>query len=175
VAPSGNRVTRRVVVLGVGNILQSDEGVGPHAVDELNRRFELPPGTTALDGGTSAMELLDDMARADLLLILDAVSSGRPPGSVVKLVGEEVPMFFTSKLSPHQVGIADVLAALFLNEESPGETIIIGVEPASLKLGMELSPLVAAAVPSVIDQVIGELRRVGVELGLRPAAAAAQA
>jgi hydrogenase maturation protease len=170
----GDTAPTRVVVLGVGNILQTDEGAGPHAVDELNRRFELPPGTTAIDGGTSAMELLDDMAGADLLLIVDAVSSGRPPGSVVRLIGEEVPMFFTTKLSPHQVGIADVLATLALTEDSPKETMIIGIEPASLMLGMELSPAVEAAMPRVIDQVIGELRRVGVEVRLRTAAAAAQ-
>lgn len=91
-------VVRRVVVLGVGNILRTDEGIGPHAVDGLNQRFAFPPGTTAIDGGTSAMELLDHMACADLLLILDAVASGRPPGSVVKLAGDEVPMFFATKL-----------------------------------------------------------------------------
>jgi hydrogenase maturation protease len=165
----------RVVVLGVGNTLQSDEGVGPHAVDEMNQRFEFSPGVTAIDGGTSAMELLDDMASADLLLILDAVASGRAPGSVVKLTGEEVPMFFTNKLSPHQVGIADVLATLALTGESPRETIIIGVEPASLILGMELSPAVAAAVPRVIDMAVGELRRVGSEAKPRTAVTAAPA
>jgi len=172
---SGGAVAARVVVLGVGNVLQTDEGVGPHCVYELNRRFELDPAVMVIDGGTSAMELLEDMAKADLLLILDAVSSGRPAGSVIKLSGDEVPRFFTSKLSPHQVGIADVMAALALTDESPGETIIIGVEPASLKLGMELSAEVAAAVPRVIDQVIVELRRVGIVIKPASAAAAAQA
>lgn len=172
---TGAAVATRVVVLGVGNLLQTDEGVGPHAVYELNRRFELEPAVTVIDGGTSAMELLEDMAKADLLLILDAVSSGRPAGSVVKLSGDEVPRFFTTKLSPHQVGIADVLATLALTDESPTETIIIGVEPASLKLGMELSAAVAAAVPRVIDQVIGELRRAGIAIKPASAAAAAQA
>lgn len=171
--PTGGAVATRVVVLGIGNVLQTDEGVGPRCVREFERRFELEPAVMLIDGGTSAMELLDDMAKADLLLILDAVSSGRPAGSVVKLSGDEVPRFFTTKLSPHQVGIADVLAALALTDESPGETIIIGVEPASLKLGMELSPTVAAAVPRVIDEVIVELRRVGI--AIEPATATAQA
>ncbi len=173
-ALSGNpNAAARVLVLGVGNILRTDEGFGPHAANELNRRFELAPGTTAIDGGTSAMELLEDMAGVDLLLILDAVASGRPPGSIVRLAGEEVPRFFTSKMSPHQVGIADVLASLALTGESPGETVIIGVEPASLELGMELSPAVAAAVPRVIDMAVGEMRRVGAEAKPRAAMAAA--
>lgn len=171
-ALAADGVLGKVVVLGVGNILQTDEGVGPHAVGELNRQFALPPGTTAIDGGTSAMELLDDMAGADLLVILDAVAGGRPPGSVSRLSGEEVPVFFTTMLSPHQVGIADVLATLALTGESPRKTIVIGVEPASLALGMELSPKVAAAVPCVIDLVIAELHRVGEKVRPRTAAAA---
>jgi len=172
---NGKAGASRVVVLGIGNVLQTDEGVGPQSVYEFKRRYDLEPAVTLIDGGTSSMELLDDMAKADLLLILDAVSSGRPAGSVVRLSGDEVPQYFTSKLSPHQVGIADVLAALALTDESPGETIIIGVEPASLKLGMELSPEVAAVVPRVIDMVIGELRRVGIAIKPLPAATAVQA
>ena len=173
-ALTGDTAAARVLVLGVGNILLTDEGVGPYAVGELNRRFEFPPGTTAIDGGTSAMELLEDMAGVDLLLIIDAVSSGRSPGTVVRLAGEEVPVFFAAKLSPHQVGIADVLATMSLTGESPAETVIVGVEPASLKMGMELSPAAAAAVPQVIELVVGELRRVGVEARPRSAATAAQ-
>ena len=109
----------RIVVLGVGNLLLTDEGVGPHAIDALNARYAVPSQATLIDGGTSAMELLDDMADADLLVIVDAVKSGAAPGSVVKLTGDEVPKFFTTKLSPHQVGIADVLATLALSGESP--------------------------------------------------------
>jgi hydrogenase maturation protease len=92
---------------------------------------------------------------------------------VIKLTGEDVPRFFTTKLSPHQVGISDVLATLSLTGESPQETIIIGVEPESLRMGMRLSPCVAAAVPQVIDELFGELRRHGVEPKPRVVAAAA--
>lgn len=159
----------RIVVLGVGNVLFTDEGVGPHAIDALNERYAVPEEASFVDGGTSAMELLDDMSRADLLLILDAVRSGKAPGSVVKLAGEEVPKFFTQKLSPHQVGIADVLATLAMADESPKETVVIGVEPADLGMGMELSPAVAAAVPQVLDHVTGELSRYGVAMRMRAA------
>jgi hydrogenase maturation protease len=117
-----------------------------------------------IDGGTSAMELLEDMAGSDLLIIMDAVRNGAAPGNVVRIAGDDVPAFFTRKLSPHQIGIADVLATLVMTGESPKETVILGVEPAVLEMGMELSAPVAAAVPALIDHVRGELRRCGVAL-----------
>lgn len=163
----------RIVVLGVGNVLYSDEGVGVRAVEELARRYELPAEVELIDGGTSGMELLDVLAGADRLVIVDAVTSGAPPGSVVRLEGDAVPRFFTTKLSPHQVGLCDVLAALSLMEASPGETVIIGVEPASLNMAMELSPTVEAILPGLLDVVGGELRRFGVTPRERAAVATA--
>lgn len=157
----------RIVVVGVGNVLMSDEGVGPHAVAALARDYDPPAGVEFVDGGTSAMELLDDMAGADLLLIMDAVRSGAAPGEMVRIAGDEVPRFFTRKLSPHQVGIGDVLASLEFTGESPKETVILGVEPEALEMGMELSETVAAAVPALVTQVLGELDRHGVELRAR--------
>jgi hydrogenase maturation protease len=151
----------RAVVLGVGNLLMADEGVGPHAIAALARDYEIAPEAALIDGGCSAMELLDDMAGADLLLIIDAVASGSAPGSVVKLEGGDVPRFFTTKLSPHQVGLCDVLATLAIMDEAPKETIIIGVEPAKLRLDMELSPEVSAALPRVLHEVVHELDRRG--------------
>lgn len=163
----------RIVVLGVGNVLYTDEGVGVHAVDEIARRYELPPEVELIDGGTSGMELLDALAGADRLVIVDAVASGAPPGSIVKLEGDAIPRFFTTKLSPHQVGLCDVLAALSLMEASPGETVIVGVEPASLDMAMGLSATVAAVLPAVLDMVMAELDRFG--LAPRPRAAEAVA
>jgi hydrogenase maturation protease len=154
----------RVVVLGVGNVLMSDEGVGPHAVAALARAYETPPGVEFVDGGTSAMELVEDMAGADLLVIMDAVRSGAAAGELVRIAGDEVPRFFTRKLSPHQIGIGDVLASLELMGESPRETVLLGVEPESMDIGMELSAPVAAAVPALVTQVLGELDRHGIAL-----------
>lgn len=160
---------KRAVVLGVGNLLMADEGVGPHAITALEKRYETPSQATFIDGGTSAMELLDDMASADLLLIVDAVASGKVPGTVVRLAGDDVPRFFTTKLSPHQVGIADVLATLAITDESPKETIIIGVEPARLAMGMELSAVVEAAMPRVLGHVVDELGLRGISMVARTA------
>ncbi len=154
----------RAVVLGIGNILLSDEGVGVRAVEALRQRFELPADVEVIDGGTSAMELLDDLSRAKLLIVVDAVKSGRPPASIVHLSGDEVPVFFRSKLSPHQIGLSDVLASLELLGEAPQETIIVGVQPVTLSLGMELSGEVKAILPEVLELVVADLRSHGIDV-----------
>ena len=160
----------RIVVLGIGNILMSDEGVGVRTVEELARRYDLPPEVEVIDGGCSGMEMLDDLARADHVVIVDAVQAGVPPASLVTLHGDDVPAFFTAKLSPHQVGLCDVLAALKLTDESPGSLTLIGVQPMSLDLAMELSPQVAAILPNIVARVVDELVARGVTPRLRKAA-----
>jgi hydrogenase maturation protease len=160
----------RIVVLGIGNLLLSDEGVGVRTVEELARRYHLPPEVEVIDGGCSGMEMLDDLARADHVIIVDAVEAGMPPASVVTLRDDEVPAFFTAKLSPHQVGLCDVLAALKLTGESPGSLTLIGVQPLSLDLSLDLSPQVAGVLPKVIAGVVEELAARGAHPVLRKAA-----
>ncbi len=159
-----------IVVVGIGNILMSDEGVGVRTVEELARRYDLPPEVEVIDGGCSGMEMLDDLARADHVVIVDAVQAGMPPASIITLRGDEVPAFFTAKLSPHQVGLCDVLAALKLTGESPESLTLIGVQPLSLDLSLDLSPQVAALVPNVVARVVDELVARGVQPALKKAA-----
>lgn len=147
------------LVLGLGNILLSDEGVGVRAVEALVEQVQLPPDVEVLDGGTSGMDLLDQIAGRARLIVVDAVRSGRPPASVVYLSSDEVPAFFTSKLSPHQLGLSDVLAVLRLMDAAPGRITVIGVEPVCLDLSLSLSPPVAAALPEVVRLIQTELRQ----------------
>jgi hydrogenase maturation protease len=157
----------RSIVLGVGNILLSDEGVGVRAVELLRAAWEVPAGVSLIDGGTSAMELLDDLEGVDLLIVLDAVRAGRVPGSLIRLAGDEVPVFFRAKLSPHQIGLADVLASLDLLGTPPRETVIFGVEPLSLETGLDLSMPVAACLPEMAHKVVDELGARGFKLRAR--------
>jgi len=157
----------RIVVLGVGNILLSDEGIGVRTVEKLMRDYVLPPEVEVIDGGTSAMEMLEDLGHADHLIIVDAVRSGKPPASIVRIAGADVPVFFRTKLSPHQVGLSDVLATLLLMGEQPGSTTVIGIEPQSLELGMALTPAVAEQLPQVVQMVKGELNGLGFALAER--------
>ncbi len=149
----------RVVVLGVGNTLMADEGVGVRCVDELEREGKLPAWARPVDGGTSTHELLEDLEDLDLLIILDAVASGSPAGTVLRLEGAEIPSAFSNKLSPHQHGINDLLATLTLLGRSPKRVVLIGVEPHQLSLSLDLSPLVASRVPEMKDRVLQELER----------------
>jgi hydrogenase maturation protease len=152
----------RIVVLGVGNILLSDEGIGVRAIEKLQLDYDLPPEVVVIDGGTTGMEMLEDLSNADHIIIIDAVRSGKAPASIVKLVNEQVPVFFKTKLSPHQIGLSDVLATLEFIGEQPGGVTVIGVEPVSLETSMALSPQVEARLPEVMDLVVAELRQLGV-------------
>lgn len=159
----------RIVVLGVGNILLTDEGVGVYAVEKLQQDYALPPEVTVIDGGTCGMEMLEDLAGADHLLIVDAVRSGQAPATLIRIANEDVPVFFKTKLSPHQIGLSDVLATLVLTNEAPGATTVIGVEPVSLETRLGLSPQVAAQLPRVVEILANELQALGLAIEKRGA------
>jgi hydrogenase maturation protease len=152
----------RVVILGIGNTILSDEGVGVHAAEAFEAAYDLPDNVEVIDGGTSGMELLGPLSDTDLLVILDAIKANRPPGTVVRLAGREVPVFFRSKLSPHQISICDVLAGLEFSGDLPGDMVLIGVEPLSLELGLELTPVVAARIPEMVRMAADELLARGI-------------
>ncbi len=162
----------RAVVLGVGNILLSDEGIGVHAVRALEERYELPPEVAVIDGGTSAMDCLDQIASVDLLLIADCVRGGREPGALVRIGEGELLAFFRTKISPHQVGLSDVLAALTLHGSAPARTVLIGAEPKSFELGLEPTPELAAKLPAIAEALAAELTAAGLTLVPRAAASA---
>ena len=154
-------MTMRIVVLGVGNILLSDEGIGVHAVNALSAGYDLPDGIEVVDGGTSGMDCLDQIAEADLLLIADAMRSGAEPGTITRLDDSQLHAFFKTKISPHQVGLSDVLAALVLHDLAPKRTVMIGVQPQSFALSMEPTPELAARLPAIVDALVAELTAAG--------------
>lgn len=148
---------KKIVVLGVGNLIMADEGVGVRVVEALQHNYILPPGVVAIDAGTSSMELLADLSHLDFLLVVDAIAADKPPGTLVKLAGDDVPVFFRRNLSPHGIGLSDVLAALEFMDAAPREVVVIGVQPVSLELSTELTPAIAARVPELVAMVVAEL------------------
>ena len=148
---------RRVVVLGVGNLLMTDEGIGVRCVEQLERNGTLGPEVVVIDGGTSTNELMDDLQNLDLLVIVDAAATGRAPGTIVRMEGSTIPSAFSNKLSPHQHGINDLLAALTLLDRAPARLVLFGVEPHTLALGMELSPVVGATIPELCARITKEV------------------
>lgn len=147
----------KTVVLGIGNLIMQDEGVGVRVVEALERDHAMPAGVKLIDGGTSAMELLDELSNLDHLIVVDAINAGKPPGTLVRIEGDEVPTFFRTRLSPHQIGLPDVLASLEFLGAQPKKMVILGVQPQTMELGMELTPVVAAQVPELVNRVLAEI------------------
>ena len=150
-----------VLVLGLGNILLQDEGVGVAVIERLQRRYRVPDEVELLDGGTSGMSLLDDIRNREHLIVVDAVRTGKPAGTEVVLTGEEVPAFLCNKVSPHQLALSDVLAALTLMNESPQQVTVVGMEPLSLETHLGLSDMVASRLQSLTERVIEHIEAAG--------------
>ena len=148
----------RVVVLGVGNLLLSDEGVGVHVANKL-MEMDLPPEVDVVEGGTDGFRLMNVVTGAARLIVVDAVKGGGPPGSIYRFDIEDAPTYPDEyKTSVHQIGILEVVHLSELIGEAP-ETTIIGVEPKSLEMGMELSPEVKAKLSRIIELVLEEVNR----------------
>jgi len=150
-----------VLVLGLGNILLEDEGLGIRALELLEQRYEIPPEVELLDGGTTGMGLLDQISRRQHLLVLDAVQTGEPPGTLVKLEGDQVPVYFGMRISPHQLGLSDVLATLELSGERPAGVTVLGLVPFSLEMCLQLSDLVNSRLDSLVEAAVDELDSLG--------------
>lgn len=145
------------LVLGVGNLLLSDEGVGLRVAERLMASFELPPTVRVLDGGTLGMDLLYHLEGITNLLVIDAVETGKEPGTLIRLENDQVPAFLSIKISPHQIGVPDMLFAAKLKEMYPENVVLLGVQPADLGVGLELSPEVGEQVDVLVEQAIEQL------------------
>jgi hydrogenase maturation protease len=143
---------KKITVLGIGNILNSDEGVGVHAVRAMQAEAQRAPAVELLDGGTLGLDLLVPVEETTHLLILDAVDAGQPPGSVVELTRERIPLFTGVKMSQHQVTFQEVLGLALIRGKLPEYLHLIGVQPVSLEMGIDLSPQVAAGLPGVVER-----------------------
>lgn len=156
--------TPKTLILGVGNLLASDEGVGIHVIQRLHAEYQFPEEVQLLDGGTLGMDLLFYLENVSHLLLVDAVETDHPPGTLIRLENDEVPAYFSLKMSPHQVGVPDMLFAAKLRDLYPQEVVLWGVQPGSLEIGLDLSPPVAAQVETLVGKVIEELTRWGVRV-----------
>ena len=149
------------LILGVGNILLSDEGVGVRVVQELEKRPEIQPHFDVIDGGTCGMELLDAMANREHLIIVDAVLANKQPGEIIVLHDDQVPTFFSRKISPHQLGICDVLSAMKLTDEFPKNLCLIGIQPETLEPQIALSDTIQKQFPAIFEALDRVLNKYG--------------
>lgn len=152
----------KTVVLGVGNILLSDEGFGVRVAEALSQRFRFPDAVEVLDGGTLGIELMRFLDGAQRLILIDAIH-GSEPGSFRIIQGDDVRLYFQEKVSLHEMGIQEVLASLVVMEKPIAEIVVIGVVPQSLEIGLDLTPLVASRIDEATDSVIRQLHDWGLE------------
>ena len=152
-----DRSKARILVLGIGNTLLGDEGVGVAVIDHLNTKGGIPTEVDLLDGGTGSMVLLEPMRAARRMILVDATADGSPPGTIQRLV----PKFstdFPPSLTAHDIGLRDLLDTFYLLGETP-EVVLYAISirfPQEIQYG--LSAEVAAAVPEVADLIRHELR-----------------
>lgn len=158
---------KHVMVLGVGNLLFSDEGVGIRVVEALLDRYEFPPMVSVVDGGTLGINLLGTISEADFLIVVDAVRNGGPPGSLYRLAGEEIPQRVRAKNSLHQVDLLEALTLCQALDKVP-ETVILGVEPQDIEtLSIDLTDTVFGRLDDLILMTLNELERLGVQYRLK--------
>lgn len=145
------------VVIGVGNTILSDEGVGVHAARLLESDPRVPAGVTILDGGTIGLELIPYASEASHVLLLDAMDSESAPGTLTRMAGKDL-LGTTAGRSVHQLGVVDLIAALFLVSRHSPEIVVLGVQPATTDWGTALSPKVHTALASLVDAALAQLQ-----------------
>lgn len=146
-----------MLILGLGNPLYGDDGAGPAVVRALQERA-LPAEVEVLDGGTAGLGLLEAIAGRRLLVVVDAAEVGRPAGTVVRMSLDEVQLLRApAPLSPHQVGLAEVLDLAARLEMAPAAVVILAVQPAYLGWKQELSAPVQDSIPALVGAVLAEI------------------
>lgn len=145
-----------IYVVGFGNLLMGDDGVGIHVVQAL-AGDKLPDGVSAIDGGVSSLEVLGSLLDAGKVIIVDALTGGGEPGTVYRLTPADLgPAEPAAAFSLHDFTLAQTLALLAVKAELPLITIY-GIEPAEVAMGLELTPAVAAAADRVRECILSEL------------------
>lgn len=152
---------KHIMILGVGNILLSDEGFGIHVIKRLEECCAFPQNVSIVDGGVLGIHLLGVISDADHLIVVDAIRSGKAPGSLCRLEGEAIPKRIRLKNSLHQVDLLEALAMCQVLDRVP-ETVILGVEPMDIEtLSIDLTPQTMEKIDAVIEMVLAELDRLG--------------
>jgi hydrogenase maturation protease len=142
----------RKVVLGLGNLLNRDEGLGVQALKRLDAQLGEQSAVELLDGGVLGLNLLMIVEECSHLLILDAVNVGKPAGSLVELSKEQIPLYAGVKLSQHQVTFQEVLGLANVRGFLPEHLHLVGIQPDDLSIGLELSPAVERTMPEVVNR-----------------------
>ncbi len=163
----GNGDSGRVVILGLGNILLSDEGVGVHAVNAIRERYIFSSDVEIIDGGTMGLDLLPLFQDGDRILIIDAVDFRRSAGHIGVIEGDAIPSVLNSKLSVHHIGLSDLLFTAKLTRPAPPEVCLIGIQPKSLEVGLDMTQEIHGQLDSIINLAVQKLTEWGVDYAMK--------
>ncbi len=153
--------TEKILILGIGNLLLTDDGAGVHALKQLAEYYEFSDNVTLMDGGTSGIHLLDAIMAADRLVVFDAVQAGSRPGTVHRLTPDDLQNTLVGKGSLHDMGILEALTCAGLLGRMP-DSVIIGIEPENLTdWSTFLSNSVKAGLEPMVEAALAEIRRFG--------------
>ena len=143
----------QITILGIGNTLYTDEGLGVHALAALQEKYGMDQQVELVDGSTDRMSLLGPVEDTDYLIVIDAINAGKEGGHIIELHGNDISAYYGIKMSIHQLGFQEVLLASKLRERYPKNIVMLGMQPTSLELGIGLSETNEAQLPELIKLV----------------------
>jgi hydrogenase maturation protease len=157
--------TPRILVLGIGNILLSDEGVGVHVINRFQETLVIPDEVQVIDGGTMGLDLSPYFEGKTDVVVVDAIcADGQKPGTIRRFSDSEVMTMLGERISPHQIGLSDLLACTAVDTQLPENIVLLGIVPESLDTSLDLSPAIQAKVDDLVGLIRVELEAVGIAL-----------
>ncbi|WP_394231544.1 HyaD/HybD family hydrogenase maturation endopeptidase [Niallia oryzisoli] len=142
-----------ITIMGIGNTLYGDEGIGIYALPLLEESLNHLSGIDFVDGTTDGMRLLGPVEDTDYLIVIDAINAGKPGGTIITLFDNEIPAYIGLKMSIHQLGFQEVLYAAKLRDRYPKHIALIGMQPTNLELGVGLSEINQQQLPFLVNRV----------------------
>lgn len=154
----------RIALIGLGNILLRDEGVGVHALRALEKKYDFPAEVRLIDGGTLGLDLLHLIEGMEKILFVDALDLKKEPGAIAVIEDREIPSLLEPKLSLHHVGLSDLLFASAFLGTRPAEIVLVGIQPETMEIGIELSETIQGRFDRLLETVLEKIREWGLEI-----------
>ena len=156
---------KKILIVGLGNILLQDEGIGIHVIEKLRNETDIPPEVELIEGETKGLALLPLLKGGTYIIFVDAMEFEGAAGEIKVLHDKEIVSANNMLISAHEVGLSDIISLISLTERAePPKTTLVGVKPMNLETGLQLSPEVEKSIPKIIQIIKQEVKRFKKEL-----------